>query len=36
MQIADRYANEVPAMTLQFLNNYKEFDVKNLEEVRYY
>jgi hypothetical protein len=36
MQIADRYANEMPTMTLHFLNNYKEFEVKNLEEARYY
>lgn len=36
MQIADRYTNEVPTMTLQFLNNYREFDLKKLEEVRYY
>ena len=36
MQIADRYVNEVPTLTLNFLTNYKEFEVKNLDEVRYH
>lgn len=31
MQIADRYANEVPTLTLNFLHNYKEFEAKNLD-----
>lgn len=31
MQMADRYSNEVPIMTMQFLNNYKEFELKKLE-----
>lgn len=36
MQIADRYASEVPTLTLNFLTNYKEFEAKNLDELRYH
>lgn len=35
LHMADRYAHEVPSMTLNFLNNYRQFNAKDLDTVEH-
>jgi hypothetical protein len=33
LHMADRYTNEVPSSTLNFLNSYRQFNAKDLEKL---